>query len=131
LLWIAVRLGTDRRAIVAAACECARLALRFVPDGELRPAVAIETAERWTRGEATLAEVRHAADAAYDAAAATYAAAANAAYAAADAAYAAAHADSADSAANSAVAAYTEDARAKTLRRCATIVRRHINRPEI
>jgi len=46
-----------RQDLVLAACDCARTALRYVPDGETRPLAAIETAERWTRGEATIAEV--------------------------------------------------------------------------
>jgi hypothetical protein len=94
LLWIAARLGVDRRLVVLAACDCARLALPRIPDGEHRPRLAIEAAERWARGEATIEEVRAAASAA-DAYAtyATYAASATsyAAYAAyaADDAYAA------------------------------------------
>jgi hypothetical protein len=70
------------------------LALPFVKKGEDRPLKAIETAERWIRGEATEAEcaIAYAAAAAYAsvaAAAAAYASvAAEAAYAAADAAYA-------------------------------------------
>ena len=53
---------------VLCACACARTALRHVPAGDLRPLRAIETAERWARGEATqddLAEARRAAYAAY------------------------------------------------------------------
>ena len=96
LLWLAARLDIDRKPLVLAACACARLALPYVPAGEQRPLAAIETAERWTRGEATIEQVRAAADAAY-AAYASYASDADAAYAAlaasaadADAAYAAA-----------------------------------------
>jgi hypothetical protein len=84
----------DRKEGVRAACLCAREALRYVPAGELRPLRAIETAEAWTRGEATIAQVRAARDEAWaaDAAYAAYAAdAADAAYAA-DAADAAAYA---------------------------------------
>ena len=90
MLWLIGRLsgepGSDRRKkLVTTACECARLSLKYIPDGELRPLKAIETAEKWARDEATLEEVRAAADAA--AAYATYAAyAAYAAAAAADAA---------------------------------------------
>ena len=58
LLWVAGRLGADRRTIVLAACACARDALRFVPSGETRPLAAIETAERWVRGEASIRDVR-------------------------------------------------------------------------
>jgi len=106
--------GSDvRRPLVLAACACARLALPYVMKSELSPLAAIETTERWARGEAnapSLEDVRqaYAADAAY------------AAYAA-DAAYAAAYA--ADAAASAASAsAY---ARVKTLAACADIVRKH------
>jgi hypothetical protein len=81
LLWIAARLGVDRRLVVAAACDCARLALAYVPEGEARPRLAIEAAERWTRGDGTSEEVRDACDAAYVAYASV--SAAYAAYAAA------------------------------------------------
>jgi hypothetical protein len=43
--------------VVRAACDCARTALRYVPGGEDRPRLAIETAEAWCRGEATEQEV--------------------------------------------------------------------------
>jgi len=143
-----------RKKLVLCACECARLALIHVPKGELRPLKAIETAEAWTRGEATIEEVRvarrayaaaayaaaayaaYAADAAYAAyaaaayAAAAYAAADTAAYAAAyaaDAAYAAADAAyaAADTAAYAAADAADAAAKRKTLKQCADIVRKH------
>ncbi len=94
LLWLAAKAGVDRRRLVMAACACARLALVHVPPGEERPRVAIETAEAWCRGEATIEQVRKASrnvDAAYAAAAAADADAADAA----DAAYAAYAADAA------------------------------------
>ena len=97
-LWIAARLEIDRKLIVTAACLCARQSLVHVRPGEDRPRIAIETAERWARGEATIEEVREARRAAAGAAAAAYAA-----YAAYAAAYAAAAADAAD-------AAYATDA---------------------
>ena len=90
MLWLAGKLSgppesASRKRLVLAACECARLALAHVRAGEDRPRIAIETAERWARGEAgvTLANVRAAAADAYAAAAADAAAAAAAAYAAA------------------------------------------------
>lgn len=90
LLWIAAMLEVDRRLVVRAACACARTALVHVPDGELRPLHAIETAEAWCRGEATIEQVRSAANAAHAARAAAHAAnAARAACAAANASYAA------------------------------------------
>jgi hypothetical protein len=152
LLWLAARTGVDRRIVVLAACDCSRLALVHVPAGEERPQIAIETAERWTRGEATIGEVHeaasdaaHAADAAVyasDAAAAAYAAAHAAAAAdyTADAAYTAhaAHAadytaDAAAYASDAAAYAYTStyaasaaDARAHTWHQCADLVRARI-----
>ena len=112
MLWIAARLGVERKTLVLAACACARLALKFVKPGEERPLRCIETTARWARGEATIVEVctaRAAATAAayaatpaaYAATAAAYAATAAAyaatpaAYAAADAAHAATDADAA------------------------------------
>ncbi|WP_340641165.1 putative immunity protein, partial [Staphylococcus pseudintermedius] len=77
MLWIAARLEIDRKLIVTAACLCARQSLVHVRPGEERPRIAIETAERWVRGEATIEEVREARSAAY-----AYAAYAYAAYAA-------------------------------------------------
>ncbi len=89
MLWLAGRLSGDsesdsRRALVLCACECARLALKHVPDGEDRPLKAIETAERWANGDSgvTLDDVR-AANAANAANAYAAAAAYDAAYAAA------------------------------------------------
>ena len=83
LLWFAAKVGIDRKVIVRTACACAREALRFVPDGEIGPKTAIETAERWCNGEATIEQVRNASSAAAaDADDAAYAAACDAAYAA-------------------------------------------------
>jgi len=114
MLWLAGKLsgepGSDgRKPLVLAACACARLALKHVAQGEIRPRVAIETAERWARGVegVTLNDVRKAAYAA--------AYAANAAAYAAYAAYAAARAQ----------------ARAKALAKCADIVRRIVSMPVI
>jgi len=104
MLWLAGKVCGDRgsdghRKLVLATCSCARTALRYVPEGEYRPRVAIETAERWARGEATddeLSAANAAAEAAAWAAAravraakaarATWAAAGAAAWAAAEAA---------------------------------------------
>ena len=139
MLWLAGRLSGEvgsasRKKLVLAACECARLTLPHVKKGELRPLRAIETAEKWARGEGniTLTDVRAAANAAYAAYAADAADAAYAAAYAANAAYAAAHAANAANAAayaaayaaNAANAAYTA-AHAATLKQCADIVRKH------
>ncbi len=96
MLWLAGMLDVDRKVLVRAACACARLALPHVPAGELRPLKSIEAAEAWTRGEATIEDVRAAADAAWaaawaaSAAAGAASAAANAARAAEEEAWAAA-----------------------------------------
>ena len=101
LLWLAAKLDIDRKILVYAASQCARTSLQYVPIDEKRPLIAIETAERWTRGEATLEEVKIAArdNRAVDAVNAVYAVyaayyAAAAAYDAASASGAAANADS-------------------------------------
>ena len=117
LLWFAAKAGVERKTVVLAACAAARLALPFVEHSDDRPRVAIETAERWARGEATIEDVhaaRAAAAAAEDAAAARAAAAAAedaaaayaAAYAAASAAYAAAYAAASAAYAAASAAAY-------------------------
>ena len=64
MLGLAVRAGVDRRLAVRAACACARAVLHLVTPGEDHPRVAIETAEAWSRGEATIEQVRAAACAA-------------------------------------------------------------------
>ena len=123
MLWIAARVGVDRKLVVRATCDCVRTALKFVPKGEKRPLVAIQTAERWCRGEATIEEVRRAAYAAYAAYAASAAAASAAAAAyAASAAYAAYAASAASDAAEAAAPA----ARTKAQKRCAALVRKRI-----
>ena len=155
MLWLAGLLDIDRKVLVQAACACARLALPHVPESETRPLKAIETAEAWTRGEATIEDVRAAADAAWEAEAARAAReaarAARAAWAAADAAWAAeaaraaraaraaadaaraarAAADAAAEAVADAARAVADAARAATLARCADLVRQHIPFAEI
>ena len=84
MLWLIGRLSgraedEKRKQLVLTVCKCARLSLKYVPAGELRPLRAIEAAEKWVKGEATLKEVKAAANAAY-AADAAYAAAYAAAY---------------------------------------------------
>ncbi len=133
MLWLIGKLsgdseGDSRKKLVLTACKCARLALPYVKKGELRPLKAIETAEKWAKGEANIEEVIIAADAAAAAAyAAAYAAAAYAA-AAADAAAAAAYAaadaaDAAYAAADAAAYADAADAKGKMLAKTANIVR--------
>jgi len=86
LLWIAASLGVDRNAVVLAVCDCVEMASFPWPEGDDRPRRAIETARAWIRGEASIDEVRAAANAANAANAAANAAAyaagraANAAY---------------------------------------------------
>ena len=122
LLWLLGRLEIDRRLLVLTACDCVRRLLIHVPAGEDRPRIAIETAEAWGRGAATIDQVIVASAAAFatsadafataDAASAAHAdayASASAAAAAA-AAYAAATASAAYAAASAAVAAADADA---------------------
>ena len=123
MLWLLGKLsgesgGKKREKLVLACCKCARLSLKYVPKGEKRPLVAIQTAEKWVRGEATIKEVKTAAYAP-----------SGPADAAAYAAYAAYVADAADAAAFAADAAAYAAAREKTLARCADIVRKHYPNP--
>jgi len=148
MIWYVARRGVDRKVLVRIACDCARTVLRFVPEGENRPRLCIETTERWIVGEATIEEVRQARYAAaaaaaayaYTAAAAAYAAAydaaaaaaAAAAYADADAAYvadAAADAayDAADADADAAYAAADDAAAAAYVADAADAARRQAN----
>jgi hypothetical protein len=128
MLWIAAKVTYDRKQLVRAACECARLALPYVKKGELRPLRAIEIAEAWTKGEATLEDVHSAASAADDASAVD-----DAAYAAAYAAFSAAHAAFstfypayASYAADDAYAAASYDAtKEKVSKQCADIARKY------
>ena len=131
MLWLASKCQIDRLVLVRAACACARTALAYVTKGEDRPRIAIETAERWCDGRATIDDVRAHAAAAADAAAAAHAAAAAAAAAAdaadaaaADAAHAAAY--TAHAAADAAHAAAAAKVRLTALRDMAAIVRQHI-----
>ena len=68
MLWAAGHLNIDRKLLVLAACDCAETALQYVPKGEDRPAKAIQTSRNWCAGNATMQDVRNAADAAYAAA---------------------------------------------------------------
>lgn len=58
LIWLAARAGVDRRLVTLATCDCARTGLVHIPEGEDRPRRAIDVAEAWARGKATLDEVR-------------------------------------------------------------------------
>ena len=65
MLWACGRLKLDRKLFVAIACRIARGLLYLVPASEDRPRIALETTERWLRGDATLDEVNEARDNAY------------------------------------------------------------------
>ena len=120
LLWLLGRLEIDRRLLVLTACDCVRRLLIHVPAGEDRPRIAIETAEAWGRGAATIDQVIVASAAAFatsadafataDAASAAHADAYASASAAAAAAYASATASDAYAAASAAYAAAAADA---------------------
>jgi len=131
MLWLAGRVGIDRKMLVIAACACARTALKYVKEGKKQPRICIETAERWARGKATIEEVgqaRSAAYAAYAYAADAYAYAAAAAAAAAYAAYAAdAYAAAAYAAAAYAYAAAAAADRKRYFKKCAALVRKTIS----
>ena len=96
MLWL-VAYTLPRERLVWVTCQIARTALVYVPAGEDRPRLEIETAEAWARGETSLEEVSYASYSnAYDIAVAedtaeAYVAADSAASAAEDAAYEAAY----------------------------------------
>jgi hypothetical protein len=101
------------RTVVSLACDCAERALKYIPNGETILARAIATVRLWTRGEASLDEVRNAYAAAsyvpssYAASAASYASyAAYDAYAASAASVAAADAAATSTYASHAASAY-------------------------
>jgi len=110
LLWFAERIGIDHKILALSSCDCAERALRFVAEGEDRPRIAIETAQKWANGvdgitigdvKIAAAAVRAAARAVFDTTFVAARVAARAARAAAHAAYDAA-ADAAASAAHAA-----------------------------
>lgn len=106
-LWCLRSLGPEHhKLIVSLACDFAERSLKFVREGELRPAECLRITRLWVEGHTTTEEVRRAADAAHAAAyAANATSAAYAAYAvtiAADAAHAAANVTNATSATSAA-----------------------------
>jgi len=107
LMYAAAHVSTQE--LVSAACDCAETALRYVPQGEDRPRVAIEAARRWTRGEANMESVCAAANASEDVAGDAASAATHAA-ACAGSTYNWGHACAAARAACSAVARYSANA---------------------
>lgn len=68
LLWLCAKLDIDRKLLVRSACSIARTVLKYVPAGEDRPLKAIEAAEAWCAGKATLQQVQAAAEVAWVAA---------------------------------------------------------------
>ena len=58
LMWLVTEAGVPRNLVAPAVCDCARLALPYVPDGENRPRLCIEAAEDYLRGKATVEQVR-------------------------------------------------------------------------
>ena len=70
LLWLCGKMADKpnwptRKEVVLAACDCAKLALKYVPKGEERPRKCLETVRAWAAGNATIHEVRTARAAAY------------------------------------------------------------------
>jgi len=140
LLWFSAHMigkkgWPTHQEVILASCQCARLAIKHVTPGEMRPLTAIETAEAWARGEATLEQVRDAGIAAAHAehsdtaylAAESAAGAAWAVYAREDGCcfrLAQAASDAASHAASASHFAEGLSAKKATLRECADIVRR-------
>jgi len=57
----------SRETVVLLSCAIARKVLKYVPEGEDRPRLAIEAAEKWAAGKETLENVEDAAVSAYSA----------------------------------------------------------------
>ena len=129
MLWLAGHVvgppgDSSRIPLVLAACDCAEPALVHVPAWEDRPRLAIDTARRWARGEATLDDVRTAAlNASIAYAVTSYSAPCTAAAAAVIGIEAWHHASSA------ALWSVDKAGRAVAMARCADIVRRHYHTP--
>lgn len=68
MLWLLDSLNASHDLIVLAACDCARLSLPYVQEGDRRPLKAIETAEAWVFGQANLMEVSAAGGEAFESA---------------------------------------------------------------
>jgi len=56
MLWLAGRVSSEpfsdiRRSLVLALCECIKLKFELIPIPEIQLLIAIETAERWARGD--------------------------------------------------------------------------------
>lgn len=60
LLHAATDIGVERKLIALVGCACARTALRYVPEWEHRPRIAIETAEAFVRDDAKLEQLQKA-----------------------------------------------------------------------
>ncbi len=165
LLWFCTHMINQpgwptQQEVVLASCQCARLALRYITPSQKRPLKAIETAEAWARGQATLEQVQragHAANcitgvdnmvyfatqAAYSAAWAVYATEDGASFRLAQAASGAASQTASAAGyelfnAQCEASDFTPAARAArdrvekmTLRQCAEVVRRSLNVPRI
>jgi len=58
--YLAIAGGATKEQLVFAGCAVARLCLHLIPEGDDRPRIAIETAEKWCRGEATAEQVKDA-----------------------------------------------------------------------
>ncbi len=112
-----------RKQLVALACECARLSLKY-SDGP-QPLKAIESAEAWLNGDATVDEVRSAAiKAAHLACEIGYSAFCETAYSAYNAARTVYTDDPIDSA-RRAIDSCAFANREETLKTCATIIDKH------
>jgi hypothetical protein len=78
----------SRKTVVLCACDCAETSLQFIPEDELRPKIAIQTARKWTEGKAS---ERECAKAAASSVASSYAYFAAASFASSSASVYAAH----------------------------------------
>ena len=139
LLQIAASIEVDHKLVVRAACDCARAALPYVPEGEDRPRITIETTEAWCEGRATIEEVAVASRQAYGGGSCTYrsgdVAGGNAYYAAGSASGDAAHRSFGEGNAAAYVADAASVASADACRaahkQCANLIRSRIPWPAV
>ena len=123
-----------RKDVALAECDCAETVLKYVPEGEDRPRIAIETRRAWAVGETTEKECQDAAKGAFAAAEDAYFSATEGACFSAAAAASAHYSvgpdeDASSYAADAVIAAghsYEIGLRNTALRKLATIVRRRL-----
>jgi hypothetical protein len=127
MLWIMAKMvgqkeWPSKKTVVLCACDCAETSLKFIPENENRPKIAIQTARDWAEGKASIEECKKAAYAVFAAASAS------AFDVACDAVYAVAAASAASAVSAAGHAAYAASVVEKdALKNMADIIRKRVN----